>query len=197
VALRQHFDPSPPKNAGMYEIIGVASDMGYFSSDVWDPERPMPFVPETQSTHFEEADLESREIWCDPNLVGLYGVTAYGAEQRSGELGVRMALGADWGNVVRMVLRAAFGKSGSGGGADSGGDGCRVGNRQSAVWSTALESIDAGACHAAAGTDGARGGGDSSPPGGSGRSDAGATQRVTHRTSFRPGMGLSTGLRPT
>lgn len=42
--------------------------------------------------------------------VGLYGVTAYGVEQRTGEIGVRIALGADRGSVIAMVVRGALGQ---------------------------------------------------------------------------------------
>ena len=178
--IGQHFDPAPLKNAGTYEIIGVVQNIHYVNWGFRDPTRPMYYIPEAQTVHFEQPDIESDELWSqnlynivvwtpghpaniqmqvmkalaevDPNLViydlqpystviqgtfdqqnmiasltwlfgavglvlaavGLYGVTAYGVEQRTSEIGVRMALGADRRSVVAIVLRGAFWQLGIG-----------------------------------------------------------------------------------
>ena len=46
--------------------------------------------------------------------VGLYGVLAYTVERRTGEIGVRVALGADRGRVIAMVLGGALWQVGAG-----------------------------------------------------------------------------------
>jgi putative ABC transport system permease protein len=176
----QRFGPAPVRNAGTYEIVGVVQNIHYVTWGFRDPDRAMYYIPEAQTAHFEQPDLQSDELWSqnlwniviwapghpanmllqvkkalaevDPDLViydiqpysrviqgtfdqqnmiasltwlfgavglvlaavGLYGVTAYGVEQRRSEIGVRMALGADRGAVVAMVLREAFWQVGIG-----------------------------------------------------------------------------------
>lgn len=46
--------------------------------------------------------------------VGLYGITSYQVARRTSEIGLRMALGADRRNVVRMVMRGALFQAGLG-----------------------------------------------------------------------------------
>jgi putative ABC transport system permease protein len=46
--------------------------------------------------------------------LGLYGVLSYAVERRTNEIGLRMALGADRWNVIRMVMRGALWQVGIG-----------------------------------------------------------------------------------
>ena len=169
--IGQHFGPASRRRAGVFEIVGVASNVRYFES-FGRPIGPMYFVPEAQTAQFDEPSLQAREvgshfpynivIWAPghpPDLekqiakaladfevpmydvrsyadvihfnyaqqnllasltwlfgglgmvlaaVGLYGVTGYGVEQRTNEIGVRVAVGADRGQVLMMVLRGAL-----------------------------------------------------------------------------------------
>lgn len=64
--------------------------------------------------HWSRAEREREAFRATLAAVGLYGVTAHGVQQRTAEIDVRMALGANRESVIALVLRRAFGPVGLG-----------------------------------------------------------------------------------
>jgi putative ABC transport system permease protein len=61
--LGRHFGPDKIQYASKYEIVGVVKDVRYMAWDFKDPIRPMYWISEAQTTHWDDPVYEAGEIW--------------------------------------------------------------------------------------------------------------------------------------
>lgn len=107
-------------------------------------------------------------------IMGLYGVIAYSVSQRTGEIGIRMALGAHAEDVLKMVVRGGFQLAALGVGIDRGRPWVNALPREPALWRQAHRSTDVCRRLPASHRSGPPRQLHSRPPGGQSRSHGGA-----------------------
>ena len=58
--IGQHFGPDKIKYSSKYEIVGVVKDMRYMTYDYKDAIRPMFWLPESQTTPYDDPAVHER-----------------------------------------------------------------------------------------------------------------------------------------
>ena len=118
--------------------------------------------------------------------IGLYGVLSYGIARRTGEIAIRIALGAQPGRVISMILRETIGLVGAGLALGGGLAYAAVAlDRQPALRRRSAGSAHAGIGDRAAAAGGAQRGVPAGAAGVEAGSDGGAASGVKYGTRWR------------
>ena len=113
ILVRSQVAPRTLLHAVREELGAINPDQT--SSGVYDLETQLTYEPEWQQEHIA-AWIFGVFAWLALALaaVGLHSVVSYTVAQRTNEFGIRMAMGARRGDLLRIVFRSALGSVGAG-----------------------------------------------------------------------------------
>ncbi len=112
ILVRSQVPPLTLQHAVREQLRTINPDQPTFAGDL---ETRLTYEPEWQQEHLA-AWIFGAFAWLALALaaVGLHSVVSYTVAQRTNEFGIRMALGARRGDLLRMVFRSALGSLGAG-----------------------------------------------------------------------------------
>jgi len=112
ILVRSEVPPLTLLNTVREQLREINPDQSTFAGDL---ETRLTYEPEWQQEHIA-AWIFGAFAWLALALaaIGLHSVASYTVAQRTNEFGIRLALGAQRGDLLRIVFRSALGSMGAG-----------------------------------------------------------------------------------